>query len=1139
MTNVQLACPNCGFDDNPTSAHFCGQCAAKLPFPCPQCGAINPPGFRFCSQCAAALAGSTPLRTTRRLVTVLFADVCNSTALTAAIGAERMYGLLDDLLRRMSEAVRRFEGTIDKIMGDGLMAVFGMPTALEQHAVQSTYAALAMLEELTHFNTEFADTLGQNLQLRIGLASGEVVAGGLGSERSRDITVIGDVPNLAARLQQNAAPGTILIDNQAARYVAPLFDLVPVTPLTLKGFDQPVPAFLLRGKRDQPGLLRGLSGQRTPLVGRQMELDHLEQAVHNLHQQRGGVICLFGEAGIGKSRITNELLERVKGAGVRVLEGDCFSHTRNLPYSAFNGVIRDFCGVLPTDSRTVVQSKIRTAIQRANLPSKAEIVPYLEYLLSIDLVDETLLEQVRHLDPGQLKRNVFLAVRELLLGEAQRRPTILVLDDLQWVDEISTELIGFLTQSIKEAPLLLYLIARDDEQPHLRHTIEQLLAGVNGRGTRLTLRPLSTEELRQMALALMPQAGPALLDRLVHHAEGVPFYLEELVRHTLSTSTEMQLPLGSPLVSIPSSLEALIRARYDQLPEPLQLTLAKAAVIGRRFALPLLRVIDGSHRLETHLEQLHERAFIRPRRTSSEEWTFMHLITQETIYQSLLHQQRRALHTDVGEALERMARNRLDEHVETLAFHFSHSNDTLKAIPYLLQAAQRAAGRFANEEALRLYAEADQLLGEENVRYLSERVTLETGRADVLALLGRYEEARAAYQSALHAIRRLPTMELAIHASVERRIAGTYEKQTQYEEASQHLTKARHILADSDQAERSRINSDMGWVAFSRGELDEAKQYLQAALQGAEVLRNRSLQAQVYNRLAGLNFRHGALKEAQAMVELSLEMSRRLDDQIAVARALTNLGILVSSYSDWAAAENYHTESQAIFTRNGDIEGQSRTTMNTAVARLMRGHLEEAMQTLEEGYQLAKRVGSHNLMGVARMNQGRVAFFQGRLLMARRYLIEAASIYRPMQAHKGDRADSTELLGRIALLRHKPVMLTLLARKAVRLATDSVDAHAGFRARRLLALTSTRAKRFDEAEQLFEALHRSAIASDPYESALLFLVQALHDEERGLLAEAAQSRAQAQALFEENAIPLPLRTFLVQPSDPDSDDEDV
>ncbi len=1121
-----LTCSACGFAENSVRARFCGACAQPLPQVCPACQAVNPPGFRFCSQCATPLGSQLRQQSTRRVVTVLFVDVCNSTALTNELGAERMYSLLDPCLRRLSETVRRFEGSIDKFTGDGLMAVFGMPTALEQHAVQAAYTALAMFDELKRYNDSIQGTEQVTIQLRIGLASGEVIAGRLGSDRLSDTTVIGDVVNLAARLQQHANPNQILINDVAAQLAASVFEIEERAPASLKGYTNPVAEFCLINKRSTTTLLRGSSAVQAPLFGRADELRQLEEATLLLESTMGGAVCIVGEAGIGKSRLTHELLERISTRAITVYEGDCSSATRIVPYSVFIGVVRDMCGINATDQRDTVRQKINLAVRESGVEHVNAVVPYLEYLLSIELVDEQLLKRIKHLEPAQLKQQVFLALRTLITAQTKLQPVLLVLDDLQWIDELSIEVIAMLADLIDTAPLMLYLVARDEYPAAVQTMFDQVAAKAAQRGLSLALGHLDQPALQQMVRALIPFASDSVVEQLAEYADGIPFYLEELVHHILEVGVDLQAAEAESLSlqRIPLSLEALLRARYDRLPPALQDTLALAATIGRRFSVTLLQALDSSPDLPQRLTQLRDRALVRPRRSNSNEWTFQHLLMQETVYNSLLSDQRRDLHGAIGLTLEQLAGDRIDEQVETLAFHFARSEQLPKAVYYGILSAERAAGRYANDDALRSYASVATLLEQLSPPDWHAQATIAYGRAAVLTHLGRYGEARDACMSGLATVVNLQPQDPNLHSALERQVALVEEKQGNYAEAAAHLDHARDVLGDGDLLDHANIDAAAGWLAFMQEELVQAERLLLSALTIAETYDHTGLQTKVLNRLAGIEWRRGNLAKASALVFQSLEMSQRLNDIGAVARAYNNLGILAVEGANWTEAVEYYNRSMAAYVDTNDISGQIQTAVNQSIALMMQGQLDAALRLLRMAYSLSRQIGDRLHMAYALFHQGRISFFAEDLLRARRYFIEAECIYREIGGHVSNRADIAENLARIAWCNGRSKAAQRLLQRTTRLALLSGERIAMYRAERLRAFLALHAGQLTEVETVLEHLHTQPAGA--LEQAELALVTAMFERERGNSHLALEAETEAQYHYEQARIPPLLRRFI-------------
>ncbi|MCA0353312.1 MAG: tetratricopeptide repeat protein [Chloroflexi bacterium] len=1115
-------CSTCNFAENPPSARFCGNCASPLPLHCFSCGAANPPGFRFCGTCATGLIEYIPAATTRRVVTILFADVCNYTNLTNRLGAEHMYSLLDPCLRRLGETVRRFEGTIDKFTGDGLMAVFGMPVALEAHAAQAAYAALAMFEELAAYNETIAQA-GVQFQIRVGLASGEVIAGLLGSDRYSDLTVIGGPVNLAARLQQVTDPGTIMVDGDSAQSLQTNFMFNEQHPVALKGFEQPIAAAILAGKQLAQAVVDGSFG--LPLIGREAELQNLIGATELLHNGMGGVIGLTGRAGVGKTRLTAEIIQHLHSREVKVLTNDCSSATRIVPYSAFLGLIRQLFQIDHADSAATIHHKIQLMIHSlGNMP--LDLLPYIEYLLSLDFIDQSLVERVQHLDAAQLKRHVFLAIRELLVACTRQQSMAIVIDDVQWADDLSLELLEFIAETFDASSLLLYMVARDDETPQIRQTFNRILAQARQRGLVLELNSLSPEAAEALIKQILPQASAVMIDHLVRQADGVPFYLEELARHALHAGLDIQAQSSDSLQmpSMPLSLQALMRSRYDRLPNDLAHSLALAAVIGRRFSQQLLCQLRPEQSINQQLQQLQQRGFVQPIANHHDDWAFSHLLLQETIYSSLLQQQRYSLHGEVALALETHDEQRPELYIDALAYHFSRSQLTHKALEYLLLAAQRAASRFANDDALRLYDQAMPLLSELDHPATEQAVSLFHGRGDVLSFVGRYDEARMAYQQAISQIQ--PSSESqATHATILRQLAATYEKQGNYDEAMLHLEQARLVLADGALFDHARIDCDAGWIAFHRGNLTQAERLLNNALTISELNQHHGLQALAANRLAGVYWQRGSLKAAQALVNQSLAVSRYLGDLPAMSRALNNLGVIAMELADWHAAANYYEQSLETTQAIGDLNGQILAINNRSHCMLMLGLLNDALRFSQMALRLARQIGAKLHMATALIQQGTISFYVQDYQRARRYYLQAEQLFRELGHYDPKRVILAEMLGRIGFVEGRRACANRMAARALRLAQQLNEPQSLFRSQALqIYLQAYNGQRRQASEAIDQLLQLSV--NNNYLLALGLTIGATIKRLNGDYNIALAHQERADILFEQMNTPAMLREYV-------------
>lgn len=1120
----QIDCPTCGFAENPIDARFCGQCAHVLPIVCPNCGALNPSGFRFCGQCATAFNTTPVLASTRRVVTVLFADVCNYTTLTNKIGAERMYLLLDPCLRRLAETIQRFEGSIDKFTGDGLMAVFGLPIALEQHAIQATNAALAMFDELAMYNAEIAQhSPDLSFEIRIGLASGEVIAGRLGSDRHSDTTVIGEAVNLAARLQQSADPNAIMVSEVTAVDIAPLFEIEEPILTKFKGFDHAIRAFGVQSKRTNGNQLTNIVAQ-TPFVGRDQECQRLTTILRSLNNGLGGVIALTGAAGIGKTRLTSEVLANLRDYGMKIYGGECSTATRNVPYSAFLGVVNRMCGIVPSDSREHIRAKIRAAVANSPVGALIDLVPYIEYLLSIDLVDEAFLERVNNTDPTQLRKQVFLALREMFVSEARNHPVVLVLDDLQWIDPVSAQLIEYLAQAVDDAPLLLYMIAREDEAPHVQGLFDRIFAIVQQRGQLIPLEVLSDQASIELARYLLPNASQTVLEHITKQAEGMPFYIEQLARHAADSKIDLTTIDEKDITAttLPLSLNTLMRGRFDRLPLHLAQTLSQAAIIGRQFQQRILQEISHANDLPQQLEALRQRGFITLANNVDDTWRFQHVLIHETVYASMLASQQAQLHEQVGLILEAQPGERLDEHIDQLAYHFSRSNRRDKAIQYALQAAQKAAEHFANEDALRMFDEIERLINGSRDQFPAELATLNHERGTIFNLLGRHEQARTAYQQAILLAQEHRLWDGSRLATLYRALATSAERQGYYDQAMIYLKQAREALGDGDLLDHARIDADAGWIALAQGNLPEAERLLSTALSFAELHEHEALQALIANRLAGVYRARGDLRSAHGLVTQSLRMSRRANDQLAVAKSLNSLGMIANDQLAWDMAEAYYSESMGIYKQLGDVHGHIRAAYNHSVTALMRGKLNQALELAQKALVLAQQVGDNAHIGLCHVQQGEIAFLVQDFGRARRSLLQAECTLRRLQGLTSKRADVAELLARLAYVQQRPKLAQRFAHRAIRLAQGEDHALAQFHAQRIHGFLLFQSDP-ERATEVFDELEQAEV--NALEKGRLYAAwsEALQTTDDLWLAHHYRDRA--DQMFDVIALPQMLRHF--------------
>jgi class 3 adenylate cyclase/tetratricopeptide (TPR) repeat protein len=640
----------------------------------------------------------------RKQVTVLFADLKGSTELIRNLDPEAAQRLLDPALQRMMDAVHRYEGTVNQVLGDGIMALFGAPIAHEDHAVRACYAALAMQDALRRYADEMRRTHGLPVQMRVGLHAGDVVVRAIGNDLHMDYSAVGLTSVLAARMEQLATPGTALLTADTLRLVEGYVEVTPLGPVPVKGLPEPVEVYeLLRAgpvrSRLQAAVARGL----TRFVGRDTELEHLRQALARAGAGQGQVVAGVGEAGVGKSRLLYEFTRSHHTHGWLLLASNSVSYGKASAYLPVLDLLKGYFQIEPHDDARRIREKLTgklLTLDRALEP----MLPALLALLEVPVEDQ----QWQACDPPQRRRRTLEAIKHLLLRESQVQPLCLVFEDLHWIDAETQALLDSLVESLPTARLLLLVNYR----PEYQHGW-----GSKTSYTQLRLDPLppaSADEFLQALLGDDPSLEP-LTQLLIARTQGNPFFLEEsvctLVETRVLAGERGAYRLAQPLQSlqVPATVQAILAARIDRLPSEEKRLLQTAAVIGTEVSWPLLQTIadepeEALHRGLAHLqaaEFLYETTLFPER-----AYTFKHALTHEVAYGGLLRERQRLLHGRIVAAIEQHDANRLADQVERLAHHALRGEVWDRAVAYFRQAGDKALARSASREAVACFEQA-------------------------------------------------------------------------------------------------------------------------------------------------------------------------------------------------------------------------------------------------------------------------------------------------------------------------------------------------------------------------------------------------------------------------------------------------
>jgi len=687
---------------------------------CRVCSAEVPDGSRFCLNCGATLSDAVALRpvvdgfaliknyippelarkilnagkqieSERRHVTVLFADVVGFTALSEKMDVELVSTILNDCFRGLISTILKYEGTIDKFIGDGIMAIFGAPLAHENDPERAARCGLDMLADIERFNNQTAIELPSRLGLHVGLHSGMVIAGNVGSDLRMNYSVIGDTVNLAARLVELAPSGEIYLTAETQKLIAHLAVSEGPFRMTLKGKASPVPVYKLRSLKTGGEEKDGGIG-RNEFVGREKEIAAIRRACESVLDKNQVTLCIQGEAGVGKSRLKGELIKLAYKSGIAAYEGQCSSFEVNTPYYLWTTLMKNLLKVGPETSEADVRKRLHQITHTLALD---EHEPYLGTLLSLRF------EEILLVDETLRKQRVFQATRALLSAIAARRPIAFILEDLHWIDRFSQELLEYIFSRTTNVVLSLFVLIYRDEYAHASTVTEGAQVMDLNRLTR-------SEALKLMKLRLeVDQVPQAIEDLVLKRSEGNPFFIQEIIK-TLMDKRIIAVRRGRVEIltdniesGVPETIQGIIMARIDRIQDSIKDVLFSASVIGREFSRPLLEhVIDQKNDVTTNLTELKALELVLEKDEAHEaEYLFKHYLIQEVAYNTILLNKRKELHGGIARAIEELFADRLVEFYELLAFHYEKAEQWDKAAEYLSRSGHKVRQMYSQEES--------------------------------------------------------------------------------------------------------------------------------------------------------------------------------------------------------------------------------------------------------------------------------------------------------------------------------------------------------------------------------------------------------------------------------------------------------
>ena len=934
---MEIICAQCSFE-NPEGMKFCGKCGSKLEFICPQCKFPNPAGFMFCGKCGQDLQKAdkptsvdydqphsyTPkhladkilthrsaIEGERKLVTVLFADVANFTAMSEKLDPEEVHQIMDGCFKILMDEIHKCEGTINQFTGDGVMALFGAPVGHEDHAQRACRAALAVQKVVANYGEKIKQQYDALFQMRIGLNSGSVIVGAIGDDLRMDYTAVGDTTNLAARVEQHTEPGQIFLSGETQNIIRDYFESEPVGEMSLKGKKEPQSIYRLISEyshvrnRFEAGLVRGV----TELVGRKREITELNAVFQKVKAGEAQIVDVVGEAGIGKSRLIYEFRESL-GSEAIFLTGLCMQYGGSINFLPVIDIVKAAFGI----DRDMTEEEACKKIDVRATGELAQMIPFYRSLLSLKVEDP----KFKALQPEGRKFGTFEAVKDLLISLSQENPLVVFAEDVHWIDKISEEFFTFFSRCIHEHRIMMLAVYRPEGAPPWSQGIHYQRLGLE------TLSSKSSIHLVHNILGGL-HLESALENRIVEKTKGNPFFVEEIVRELLErgdiVKSNGQYVSSRPIdqLQIPNTVQAVLAARMDRLSEDLKRTMQVASVIGRDFAFKILKTILGlGDELRGHLTNLVGLEILYEKALFPElEYLFKHALTQEVAYESLLKQRRQAIHGRIAQAIEELYVDRVDEHYELLAHHYSRGGNAEMAIKYLLLAGEKSNQQNAVRVALQFFEKALKFVKSENINISEEtEVRLYFGLALANNGLGDTFEA-------------VRTARIAVHLS---RKFGM----TEYEKRSLFL---------------------LVWFMHFWPERTEAKTVYEECVDRAEELKDKGLETQILSRKALSEGCFFSPTEAHQIAANSEQIAAKASDPFSLNFARFTRSIIVR----WIGRPE-----KAIELNKGMIESMGKTfnfnlSSNVILFRAIPlaevGRIEDAISILEHGIDISNKLG--------------------------------------------------------------------------------------------------------------------------------------------------------------------------------------
>jgi adenylate cyclase len=885
----------------------------------------------------------------RKIVTVLFADLAGLEG--RGVDPERLHRVLGVYFSAVAAEIRRYGGTIDKYIGDAVMAVFGAPISHEDDAARAIRAALGIQAAIRKENDQLERSDGIRLAVRIGVNTGEVVAGLLSGEVLA-YTVTGDAVNTAQRIESATPANEVLVGEETYALARKSFEFEQVASLTLKGKSQPIPAYRV-SRPLEAGLVGGAA-----LVGREAELAQLAGLFREVEAGRGALVHIYGEPGVGKSRILAEFVATLPPE-VRSVSARCSSFESASPYAAIADLVRRWVSIQISDDETVASAALDSALAPLALPSHESAIAILLEILGYG--------ERSVLDPESKRRQLVVLLRQLLEDRSATSTFIVTIEDLHWIDAASSTVLGDVLPKVGDLRCMVLTTSRDE-------------ATGSWQATSLSLGPLDAglagEMVDRVASAPMDEKTRALI---LERTGGNPFFIEEVVRS-----------LGSRRAGgVPTTVQDLLEAKLDALDAGPKHVAQRAAVIGRTFWTRVLAQVSPGEALRPALATLESDRFVAPYETTPEEkYTFRHALVQEVVYQTQLISHRRIAHTAVGAAIVELFGDRVDEFIDILAYHYGRSDDDANARHFLIRAGERAQHLYANEEALAYFEAALARSADE----AATRAVAHEGIGSVRLLQGKLDEATASFEQAMAAREVADTL---ARSRLRAKLASILRLRGERQRALDLLTETLADLPENADLERTAVFLELAETHWHQGSFDAAVLALESATRHAERAESRGNLADAYKHLGTVYTLKGDIAEGLRWYDRSLALFESLGDPLAQSKVLNNIGSARQRQAHYPEALDALTRALAIKQRLGEPLGIGAVQNNLGQVHRLLGDLDRAEAEYAASLEQFASIGVATGIALAHSGLGSTALERGDYAVAREhFLVELAESER-------------------------------------------------------------------------------------------------------------------------------------------------